>query len=502
VRQARQNAERHTGVSTLNPVPGDTALPPAMQSALVNFIQVLRSRDVRVSPAETLDAMTVATTLGYSNRDLLRDGLAMTLAKTPEEEAIFLQCFDRFFSQDLSDFSGAGHPQSSSPAAPSEDQPGADDQQHDAKEQEASLLDIAARDDSQLDSLLGSRLMQNLMQNNRNELTLAMNNAAERIGLQDIEMFTQKGQFSRRMLDEMGEQQLRDVIITLEQNNSPALGEVQRYRDILREQVRDYVEREYLLHAQGRNQQFMDDILSKTRLNNIETVYAHKVHELVRKMAKKLASRHSRKRRRLKRGQLDMARTLRKGIPNEGIMFQTYWRRTRKEKPQILAVCDVSGSVAAYAKFLLLFLHSLQDVLPKVRSFAFSSHLGEVSSYFDDYSVEKAIELINWKCGGATDYGTSFEDFAQLALDDINSNTTVIILGDARNNQGDPRLDIMQSIYARAKQVLWLNPESRRAWGTGDSEMLRYQSACHFSAECNNLAQLERIVDQLLKSTR
>ena len=246
----------------------------------------------------------------------------------------------------------------------------------------------------------------------------------------------------------------------------------------------------------------MDDVLSKTRLNNIEHMYLKKVHELVRKMAKKLASRHSRRRRQLKRGQLNMGKTIRKGIPNEGVMFNTYWRQVRKEKPQILAVCDVSGSVAAYAKFLLLFLYSLQDVLPKVRSFAFSSHLGEVSEYFDQHPVEKAIELVNWKYGGATDYGNSLTDFAKLALDDINSNTTVIILGDARNNNGDPRLDIMQGIYQRSRQVLWLNPESRRAWGSGDSEMLRYQSACHFTAECNNLKQLERIVDQLLKSTR
>ena len=140
-------------------------------------------------------------------------------------------------------------------------------------------------------------------------------------------------------------------------------------------------------------------------------------------------------------------------------------------------------------------------MLPKVRSFAFSSHLGEVSQYFVDYPVEEAIELINWKYGGATDYGNSLTDLAKLALDDINSNTTVIILGDARNNNGDPKLEIMQSIYQRSRQVIWLNPESRKAWGTGDSDMLRYQSACHFTAECNNLTQLERIVDQLLKST-
>lgn len=478
----------------------------AMQSNLVNFIQVLRSHEVRVSPAETLDAVDVAATLGYADRTLLRDGLAMTLAKTPEEEAIFQQCFERYFSQDLADFStqqaadadtdGAADPAAAGDAAQQQqDDAGADDAQ-------AEALQAAAGDSPALAALLQSSLMQNLMNNERNELTLAMAQAAERVGLAQIEMFTQRGQYTRRILDELGEEQIRGAVIELEQAQSPALPIVQRYRDILREQVRDHVEREYLLHAEGRNRQFMDEILSKTRLNNIEHVYLHKVQDLIRRMAKKLASRHAHKRRRLKRGQLNMAKTLRRGIANDGVLFNVHWRQVKKEKPQILTVCDVSGSVAPYARFLLLFLYSLQDVLPRVRSFAFSSHLGEVSDYFDDYPVEKAIELINMKYGGATDYGNSLLDFARLAIDDINSNTTVIILGDARNNHGEPRLDILQSIYQRSRQVIWLNPESRRAWGTGDSAMQRYQSACHFCAECNNLKQLERVVDQLLKSTR
>ena len=477
-----------------------------MQSNLVSFIQVLRSHDVRVSPAETLDAVDVAATLGYADRALLRDGLGMTLAKTPEEEAIFLQCFERYFSQDLADFSsqesaddenaeGAADPATAGEAAQQDGAAAAEDAR-------AEALQAAAGDSPALASLLQSSLMQNLMNNERNALTLAMAQAAERVGLAQIEMFTQRGQYTRRILDEMGEQQIRGAVIELEQARSPALPVVQRYRDILREQVRDYVEREYLLHAEGRNRQFMDEILSKTRLNNIEHVYLHKVQDLIRRMAKKLASRHAHKRRRLKRGQLNMAKTLRRGIANDGVLFNVYWRQVKKEKPQLLAVCDVSGSVAQYAKFLLLFLYSLQDVLPRVRSFAFSSHLGEVSEYFDNYPVEQAIELVNMKYGGATDYGNSLADFARLAIDDINSNTTVIILGDARNNNGEERLDILQSIYQRARQVIWLNPESRRAWGTGDSEMQRYQSACHFSAECNNLKQLERVVDQLLKSTR
>jgi uncharacterized protein with von Willebrand factor type A (vWA) domain len=477
-------------------------LGTTMQSNLVNFIQVLRTHEVRISPAETLDAVDVAATLGYSDRNLLRDGLAITLAKTPEEEVILLECFDRFFRQDLADFS------ITEPIAAADEDTAASPEDTAALQAEEfnstqlAALQRAGENLPAVDSALQTPLMQSLVSNDRNALALAMNQAGEHVNLQKIQMFTQKGQFTRRILDAMGEEQIRAAVIALEQAESPALPVLQRYRDILREQVRDYVEREYLLHAEGKTQQFMDEILSKTRLNNIEHVYLHKVQTLIRKMAKKLVSRHSRKRRRLKRGQLDMAKTLRRGIPNDGVMFNTYWRQVKKEKPQILAVCDVSGSVAAYAKFLLLFLYSLQDVLPKVRSFAFSSHLGEVSGYFDDYAAEKAIELVNWKYGGATDYGNSLLDFANLAMDDINSNTTVIILGDARNNNGDPKLDILQSVYQRARQVIWLNPESRRAWGSGDSEMLRYQSACHFTAECNNLKQLERIVDQLLKSTR
>ena len=479
-----------------------------MPENLVSFIQVLRSHDVRISPAETLDAMNVATTVGYSNRNLLRDGLGMTLAKTPEEEAIFLQCFDRFFDRQLSDFADQDE---AAEAATTEEATGGEESSQESGDQgeaetedspEPSPLEEAAAGDPELQALMQSELMQALVNNDRNALSVAMTRAGDGAGLQNIQMFTQKGQFTRKILDAMGEEQIRGAVIALERAERPALPQLQRYRDILREQVRDYVESQYLLHAEGKSQQFMEDVLSKTRLSNIEHTYLLRVHDLVRKMAKKLSARHARKRREYRRGQRNMPRTIRASGANDGLMFDLHWRRTRKEKPQILAVCDVSGSVAAYAKFLLLFLYSLQDVLPRVRTFAFSSNLGEVSELFEQHPVEKAIELVNWKYGGATDYGTALTDFANLALDDINSNTTVIMLGDARNNNGDPKLEIMQNIYQRSRQVIWLNPESRRAWGTGDSEMQRYQSACHFAAECNNLKQLERIIDQLLKSTR
>ena len=150
---------------------------------------------------------------------------------------------------------------------------------------------------------------------------------------------------------------------------------------------------------------------------------------------------------------LAIAPTLRKAMATDGVPFQPRWRKSIRRKPQILILCDVSGSVAAYAKFLLLFLHSLQDVLPRTRSFAFSSNLGEVTETLRALPVEVAIERVNLKYGGATDYARAFEDFARLAMSDINRVTTVIILGDARNNNPEPRQDLLAA--ARLKDVVW-----------------------------------------------
>ena len=473
-----------------------------MQASLVTFIRILRSHDVRVSPAETLDAVTAVRLLGYADRDRLRDGLAASLAKTSQEQQIVETCFDRYFGQADADFGGLAAETDLEHLENTPTDPDAHPEPANAVDNDRELLEAAAETQDVVRDLLQSDLMQALMNNQRAQLNAALRQAGSAAGVAGIEMFTQKGLYVRSILQAMGEEQLRNAVIELERNEHPALDSARRYRDILRAQVRDYVDGQYLLHAEGRNRQFMDDILSKTRLSHIERHYTQRVRLLVEKMARRLATRHSSRRRPVRRGQLDMRKTLRAGVPTDGIMFRTHWRRRKRDRAQVLALCDVSGSVAAYAKFLLIFLYSLQDVLPRMRSFAFSSHLGEVSDLFETYPIERAVELANWQYGGATDYGGSLRDFARLALNDINRQTSVIILGDARNNRGDPELKIMQSLYQRSKQVIWLNPESRQAWGTGDSEMLRYLSACHFAAECNSLKQLERVIDQLLRSTR
>lgn len=474
----------------------------------MTFIGMLRSHDVRVSPAETLDAVATVGLLGYTNRDRLRIGLTASLAKTAREQQIVETCFDRYFGQMEADFAGLANDDNA--AGHTNDAPETGEKDTDTNlsapmprpDNDRELLEAAAEEHASVSELLQTPLMQGLMNNERGQLNAALRRAGSASGVADIQTFTQKGLYVRKILQAMGEEQLRNAVIELEREGHPTTANVRRYRDILREQVRDYVDGQYLLHAGGRNSQFMDDILARTRLSHIERHYMQRVQQLVEKMTRRLASRHSSRRRPVRRGQLDMRRTLRAGIATDGIMFRTHWRRRKPDKAQVMALCDVSGSVAAYAKFLLMFLYSLQDNLPRMRSFAFSNHLGEISELFQTHPVERAVELANWQYGGATDYGGSLRDFSRLALNDINRQTSVIILGDARNNRGRPELEIMQSLYQRSKQVIWLNPESRRAWGTGDSEMLRYLSACHVAAECSSLKQLERVVDQLLRSTR
>ena len=504
-----------------------------MQSSLLHFVSILRSHALPVSPAETLDAAAAMEALGYSDRAALRDALALTLAKSEREARTFFYCFERFFAQQVADFAsgadsgGADADSEARAARAAAARPGLNLATGDsatgdlatgkspaggfetgrseagaAGGADAAELARAAACSPALAALLEGELLPALLENNRGTLNVRLRHAAQAVGVDNIRQFTQKGPYTRRILDALGEGLLRDAVVELEGAESAALNTLRRYRDVLREQVRDFVEQRYLIHAEGHTAAFMQDLLSKTRLSNIEHRHRDRVREQLRRMARRLASRHSAKRRAARRGQLHMARTLRSGMAHDGVLMQTHWRSRKRDKAQLLALCDVSGSVAAYAGFLLMFLYSLQDILPHTRSFAFSSRLGEISALFREEPLERAIELANWRYGGATDYGSSLRDFAALALDDIDRNTSVIILGDARNNRGNPELEIMRSIYQRSKQVIWLNPESRRSWGTGDSEMLRYHSACHYSAPCANLQQLEHVVDRLLKSLR
>jgi uncharacterized protein with von Willebrand factor type A (vWA) domain len=458
-----------------------------MQAELLQFMQLARQQGVRISPAESMDALQAAQAVGLDSPSLLRESMAMTLAKTIEEEAICKACFDQFFLQQNTDNQTEQNTRSA------EEQTTLSDQEQ--------LAEALASDEKTQDVLNQSEFVQALLKQDQAELDAQMAEALGTLPLKQLSFFTQKGLFTRRLLDALGEAPIRQTLAELAEDN-PARQALKNVQEAMQAQAKQAIERAFELNAAGQHDQLMAELLRKTKLSAVERRHTDRLQGLIQKLARKLTQKHRKRPKQTRRGQLHMIKTLRRGIVNDGVMFDTFWRRTEKRKPQIMAVCDVSGSVSAYAKFLLMLLYYLQDVLPRTRSFAFAHDLGEITSLFQQHPVEKAIEIANWRYGGATDYGSSLDQFWDIAGQDITKQTTIIMLGDARNNYGDHRFERLLEISERCRRIIWLNPEGKHQWGSGDSEMLRYQRVCQLAHECNTLGQLEYIVDELITLTR
>jgi uncharacterized protein len=498
-----------------------------MDQLLTQFIGALRNADVRISTAETLDAMGAVELVGYSDRRLLKDSLALVLPKTLDEKAAFDTCFDQFFSfgdrlsrpppgvaagdaEPSGDAAGQdGNGQAGGGGDPQDQRTGnarptGSRQQNTAvatDERDERATALGSGEMSAPQSALG----QLLVRGNQMEITIAINAAGRQVNVHEIEVFTQKGVYTRRIMDAMGHAGLQEEIARLAE--SAAIPDRRRAvdlthrRDWLRERVRDYVEHQFLLHADVTGRRLREDMLRDVRLSALEQRHHRMLHDLVLRMARRLVSEHSRRRKVFRRGQLHVPRTLRRNMKYDDAVFDLQWKSVKVDRPRVFAVCDVSGSVAAYARFMLMFLYSLEEVLPRVRSFAFSSDLGEVSELFARNTIDDGIAVaLKQYGGGSTDYGQAFADFRRLCLDEIDRRATIIILGDARNNYGDARTDVLKEFYERSKRVIWLNPEPRTMWNTGDSEMRHYAPYCHQVEECSTLAHLERIVGRLLRA--
>ena len=478
-----------------------------MDRTLTQFVAALRNAEVRISPAETLDAIGAVELVGYRDRAFLKDSLSLVLPKTADEKETFDATFDQFFSfEDVSAQTG-GDQDASDVALGDGDREGnanggrggggKKSKAHDAEEDE----DLGPGEMAAPRSALGKLLMQS----GTVELTVRMADAAREAKLEEIQVFTQKGLYTRKIMDAMGLAALNEEIAERRASNRTAerrLGrELRQRRDALREQVRDYVERQFLLHADATGRRLREELLQKVKLSNVEQRNFRLIQEIVLRMAKRIVALHSRRRKVFKRGQLHVPRTLRRNMSYDGALFDLQWKSVKVDRPKVFAICDVSGSVASYARFMLMLLYSLEEVMPKVRSFAFSSDLAEVTELFERNGIEDAIaKTLRDYGGGSTDYGQAFADFRKLCMDDVDNRTTIVILGDARNNYGDPRTDILKEMYDRAKRVIWLNPESRNTWNTGDAEMRKYTAYVHQAEECNSLMHLNRVVGNLLKA--
>ncbi len=473
-----------------------------MQKKILEFTNILRKSGIRVSTAEAIDAFSALEQLSLDDREVFRDALRTTMVKRGEEIASYDELFDLFWSGFYDNLRHAF-----GDAAASLARLGTDLDQL-LKQLAEQLAKMQGGDLGDL-----SELARALLTSDLSSLEQLIRAAAEASGTNRIENFLQIGFFSRRTLEQMdlegAGKELRDLARRMEEAGmSPeqirALREfVDALMEALRRSVRNFVERELQQQNHDYMEKFRRETLLEKSFYHLTEEEIRRMREVVERLAQKIRNILSIRKRRLKRGKLDLHQTLRRNMSHGGIPFELVFKQRKKDRPKLVILCDISSSVANVSRFMLQFVYSLQEAFTKIRAFVFVSELGEVTHILQEGEINEAIEkaldggdVINVYT--RSNFGHAFHQFWQNHLSAVDNKTTVLVLGDARNNYNDAKAWCLRDVFNKAKNVVWLNPESPSAWGFGDSVMDKYLPYTNVAEEVRNLRQLSAIIDKLV----
>jgi uncharacterized protein with von Willebrand factor type A (vWA) domain len=468
-----------------------------MDDKIIEFTHLLRENGLKISSAENMDTFSALGLIGIRDRQLFKDALRATLVKRVVDISVYDELFDLYFTG-LGEIIKAAGAETMAAMEMSEEE-----FQRFLEQLEETLKNMG----SEL-----SELAKSLLGNNTGQLEKMLREAAQQADLQNIQRSFQEGQFANALAQMLGFGQLMQELTGLKEALQKAglspqrieqmLAYIDRRLQDLAHMVRSYVRAELEKQdPQVRDQQKMRTLADKS-FYYLSEDEIRKMKEAVAKLAQRLKHVIAIRRKRAKRGHFDLQQTLRKNLQYGGVPFRIVLDRRKKEKPQVVILCDVSDSVRNVSRFMLQFVYSVQDLYSRVRSFIFVADLGEVTKLFENNEIHAAIDLalrgnmINLYAH--SDFGRAFKMFHRDFLSIINKRTTVLVLGDARNNYNLPHEWVLRDIRQRAKQIVWLNPESRLTWGFGDSEMDRYAPYCDLVEECRNLNQLYRVIDRLV----
>jgi uncharacterized protein len=275
------------------------------------------------------------------------------------------------------------------------------------------------------------------------------------------------------------------------------------------EQLKAEIEREIRERlVDDRGSQALAKSVRKPLPEDLDVMHANReemaqLERALRPLSRKLAVRLARKRRRRRRGPVDLRNTVRRSLSTGGVPLDLRFKPPRPAKPEIFVIADVSGSVASFARFTLHLVHAISSQFSKVRSFVFVDGLDEVTNLFDGVEdPADAVARINAEADviafdGHSDYGRALMTFHDLYAKDLTKRSTVLILGDARNNYHQAHAELLADLHYRAKAVYWLNPEPTSYWNSGDSIVNQYAPYCDRVIECRTLRQLEAFVGEL-----
>ena len=464
------------------------AAPGGLVDRQIGFFSALREAGLAISLAEVLDATRALGVVDLLDREGLRAAYAATVLKRPAHRPAFDTLFDLWFppvvgdpsAQELADDDSAG---------PAGDGDGPPDVQALRQALQALLLDgdeeslrrfarEAVRDLGRADTAPGRqawfsyRVLRGL---SPETLTASL--------LEAMLAGQQRGGMAEKVARQTISERLRQFSEMVESEVRRRLAEDRGPEALSRTAVQPLAEQV--------------DFLRASRSDMAE------LRRQVFPLARRLATRLTAKRRLGRSGRLDFRRTVRASLATGGVPLVTHHRPHKPHKPELVVLCDVSGSVAGFAHFTLMLAYALSEQFTKVRAFAFIDTCDEVSRFFTPGGdVAEALARMSAEAqlvwfDGHSDYGHSLKEFAERYPDAVGPRTSLLILGDARNNYRATEVGTLRSLVRRSRHAYWLNPEPRAYWGSGDSATGAYADVIEM-VEVRNAVQLEAFVKRLL----
>jgi uncharacterized protein len=478
--------------------------PRSLETSLLEFFHRLREARVPVSMVEVLDAFACLAHVDLADRAQFRSALFATLVKRPEDQQAFGVLFDVCFPPTPSTAAGATPGSEPGDAAPPPLAAG-------APEREGSPQPDGARGDVHTQDPSGD-LLAALLDALRHDDEAAMRTlaglAVDRFGGLEAQPEASERYYLYRILRQV---ELYRLLAMALGDSDDADGAARHGREELARRIEDF---RRLLASQLRHRMAASvgvhqaaELYTERQLEDVDFLGANasqlrELRQAVRPLARKLASRAAQKRRLRRHGRLDVRRTVRRSLSTGGVPVDPAFRAVRASKPDLYVLADVSGSVIEFAKFTLSLLHAMNQEFAKLRSFAFVDGIDEVTGLLAEggHRMDLRGAFARAKLvadDGHSDYGNVFRRFAERYGGDVDARTTLIVMGDARNNYREPGLEPFRDLAERSRRLYWLNPEPRAEWDTTDSIMSAYGAACDRVFEVRTLRQLTACVDEI-----
>jgi uncharacterized protein with von Willebrand factor type A (vWA) domain len=459
-----------------------------MEERIVQFIRALRSQNVRVSLAESADAFSAVDFLGVQNREHFRLSLRATLIKDARDMPIFDQLFPHFFD--------------STGAPPMMSLPG-----DFTPEEEEMIAEALQAFNRHLRQML-ERLMKG------QELTPQEQRQLEQlVGLDAVNDPRYLPWMQKRMEQALQlpkvQQAMREMMAILHEMGMDTQRLLQM-REIMQANLQAMREQVHRMAGQRIAENLSErssapesaDALYDRPFQSLNDAEMNLLRKEVTRLAAILRTRVALRQRKAKTGSLDAKATIRANLKHQGVPFNIK-HRDRRLKPKLVVICDISTSMRYLSELMLSLLYAMQDQITKTHAFAFIDHLEFISPDFQGRVAYDAVRRVMLRMPPghySTDLGHSLENFNQGYMDTLDNRTTLIMVGDGRNNYNNPQLDIFWHMAHRANRTIWLNPESPYQWGMGDSDMLEYYPLCDRVLQVSTLAELSAALDRLLSN--